>query len=743
VPPDLVVDSVTVGSPVAAPCPTIVIVMIRNAGQHPASYPFDVCLDVAGSATGTVLARVVKALAGPGILGPGQQLTLGFSLELPCLPQAWIRATADCSFKVVSNLRSNPTKAIQVGAISSAPWLTTELHIGIAETGGIVSWNPPSLCAGQTIAFQVTVTNRGCADAPATITDLVITDQAGQIVDNPGWPTPPLQAGASATFTHQLMSLSPSITSLTASVCADVGSSVQGQCDRAQLCRTITLPVSTTSGAPQLTISVGTPVHPKETLDLAWSVQNDCSDLGTITARLLFAGAEIHSRTQPIKPKGSGGEQLSGFEVPLTVPGSVWSIGTKQLELRVEGSGAVKGPFSAFAPIQVIPESVGSTWWAWPPAGGESWHQTYLVGGTLVNRGSARMTPTAITIREHPTAASDASEDIVRAVLTPLAPIAPGRSATHNTPGIFKDWVWTGGPAWTQTGPREVDFDYTATFTLVDEFGNAYAAATSSVFGIGVFVPEPKWTLQLAALAEFVLAVVLLAMAVVLGIAAVFNPALLPLAFATATAGSLLLGLSTWHGAQALDPPSPDFRYEERVIVTPAASLELPPEAPPWLESLRMVCELLERGRAGHEAMTRIHAKILGAHVDGAVEPLALLARDYRAAVDVVRRSADLLPDATTATARLMDEDEAFRPGSLPEALDAWRHDPKRAKDLWRQAQLRDDDLALIEGGERELETVPDSVQAALMELGSIAVGLADAVALEAETVLALTGPER
>jgi hypothetical protein len=174
-----------------------------------------------------------------------------------------------------------------------------------------------------------------------------------------------------------------------------------------------------------------------------------------------------------------------------------------------------------------------------------------------------------------------------------------------------------------------------------------------------------------------------------------------------AVVGFALWGLAIWHKAQADDPPVPDFGYDERVQVVPAVHDLRRGDAPPWAEPMAVMLNLLERARAAQEALARIHAKILGARIDGATEALRVQAADYRAALarlravaaeveNVAALAAEQLAADERMSAEQLDADlEALRSGAMLEAARrAWRDNglPEEAfEDLHRRiAQLED-----------------------------------------------------
>jgi hypothetical protein len=274
-------------------------------------------------------------------------------------------------------------------------------------------------------------------------------------------------------------------------------------------------------------------------------------------------------------------------------------------------------------------------------------------------------------------------------------PLAPGGATILSVSSLFKAWIWIDPITFALSGPTSVPFTYlAASATLTDEFGNAYPPLTSPTLTVTVAVSAAKLALRAQAAAELKAAAAALAAAV--GV------------FSLAAIGAFALwGLAIWHKGQADDPPVPDFRYDERVRVEPAVHELDREDAPPWAAPVAAVLNLLERARAAQEALGRIHAKILGARIDGAAEALRLQADDYRAALARLQAAAaelgnaaalaaeELATDEGMSAERLAADLEALRSGAtLDTTRQAWRDNrqPEEAfDDLYRRvAQLAD-----------------------------------------------------
>jgi hypothetical protein len=278
---------------------------------------------------------------------------------------------------------------------------------------------------------------------------------------------------------------------------------------------------------------------------------------------------------------------------------------------------------------------------------------------------------------------------------------------------------------------------YTATFNLTDEFGNVYPPQTSATPLVMVVSVSPsKLSLQSQAHTFAIAALGLALFAVFLYF---FNT--VAAAIAAAAAGAML-GLSIWHGAMALDPGVPDFDYSVTVAITVPESFSIPAEAErPSLLALRALIELLNRGRAAYEAMGVIHKKAMGAYVDAAADSLRSQLTDYRRALGMLQRIANLLPDTVAEAERALIEDQAYDPDRFREMLESWRREgdlPDNIREVWQTAQLPEEGLQQLEALIRHVDTFPDLPTVILRRISSAFSDFVHAVDAESREVLNL-----
>jgi hypothetical protein len=752
-PSDLTVGTITVVSPPAspppvAPCPTPVDVEVVNLGPDPAPLPIDVCLQVSASSDGPFTAGyIVVTRDGEGLqLAKNASVTVRFMVSFPCGGQAWLRATADCLLKVPGNAHTNPSKTVPVSPLGAAPWLATEVRLGLRDSMGGTTWDPKELCPDATLVVEGKIRNIGCAPAPGSVTDMELTNPAGGVIASAKRVTPAIAAGTSTTVTFLTSIASPPLApqpaSVTATVTADSSSppSVTGQCDRSKLSRSVTLPVSqpTAGTAPKVSFSVDGSIVPGQAPSVTWSIVNGCADLGAVRATIRFSGSVIYtSQVFPVAPFGTTGEQ--GVAIPKVTDPAIASafnlIGTHTLDLRVDAFGKDPGPYQASATLTVKPDAVGPSWWTWQgPITTALWKLAFPVLGQLVNNGVASFTPVAINIRERPGPAPGTGAG----VLTPAdpfskSPLPPGSSLTNlGLDSVTKSWSWTGEPDWSLSGPTSLSFVYTAEFDLNDEFGNVYSTVVSGTRTMTVTVGAVKLGFQTAANSQAIAAAGAAAFAAAVALA---NPVAAGVALELAF---LMWGLSIWNGAKALDPPAPDFDYDERVELS-VAPVRVPAEAGPAMVALGQVTELALRAQAAGEALDRIHRKLLGAWVNNATDALQAQADRYEEVLQILVRAASLLADIVGEAAEAVRQDAAFAPAQLEDAARRLRDDdvPAELRDAARQAGLPDDALPTLVQAAARLEAAPDL--AALV--GTLATALrtiADETQAAAPAILAL-----
>jgi hypothetical protein len=461
----------------------------------------------------------------------------------------------------------------------------------VRDSVGTIIWDRPLLCSTFDVVAAVEVSNRGCADAPPSTTELTISGPGGWLA-SVSWPTTQLPAGKKASFLHVQPLPSPPPSAATIQACADTGGVVTGQCDTSGLCASRALPVSTSSGAPLLSFTVDvSAVHPGEDVFVAWQLTDDCTDLGgAVTAAVFFGSAQLFPggapTPLPVAPLGTVMEKHRQLTVPAQLAGTLFTVGQHTLELRVTSSTTPAKTFTTTGQLTVdLPADPTVFSWAQPspigfdPTGAATGTArrgaVYDVVAAVTNFSTlTAVTVSATTITETTTAAgfTGAGASAVSPPSSPIPKFVPGPTppipAAFGISNLLKTWTWIDPITFERSGPTTVPFSYVATFTIADSFGNGYPPVTSPMLTVPVTVSATKVALQVVAALELKGAAA--------AVAAGLN---LILAFA-------LWGMAIRDKAAADDPPVPDFEYEQRVRVEPTTYDLGRGDASPWAGNL-------------------------------------------------------------------------------------------------------------------------------------------------------------
>ena len=642
---DLQISNVGLPAIVPCPCPVKIPVDVINLGPDAAmlAVPMLICLDIGVGDRPPVHYSISTAPEEPP-LPAGLVRTFVFTgIQFPCATAASVRVTADCGGSVPDNIRTNPSVSIPVVKLKPLPWLWTDLRIGLRDSTGYVAWGPGALCLGAELVVEANIRNAGCDIAVASVTELDVFDDNGQSVVSLTQGTPPIAPGV--TRTVQFASTLPAAVpgqNLTVQACADSTGLVLDQCDRQRACARIARPTSTGGGPPALTLSVARPIFPGEAIPIAWQIENFCTDLGEISARILFQGVELY-RSSAIHvglQDAPRGEELQ-ITPSGTTAASFYRIGTKQLTLEISGTGTDPGPFTTAATITVKAEPVPGTWMFTLPASGTTidWKVPYSVAGRLTNPAHAAMSPTSLALDE----TSNVGPAIERNAIPIIGALTSGAIGTEAW-SITQAWSWLAPGVWIPIGPQSGLFVYTVTFAMQDEFGNAYPPTASPPLTVAVRVSTAKLAFAATALALAEIALTLLALAF-LALAGYYTAVAAPPLFAAFGAVFTAAGAA---GLKALDPPVPDFDYHR---VVPASPLELPATLTdePGLAPVLAVVSLLARTSQLGAAMSATEARLIGARIDGDEDAIRLQSDRYRDLRDSALTATSYLPLAVDA----------------------------------------------------------------------------------------------
>jgi hypothetical protein len=713
-PSDLTVAAISPPLTLVGGCPATVSVEIKNVGDAPAWGQLHVCLlisadpewhsiDVAYDRTVTIpeydpLYPEDDLFA---ILHTTRITVVFDEVGFPCASPVWIRAVADCKSEIANNTASAPE--LTMGPLPcdlTVPWLWTKiLRVGTQDTAGAITWTS-AVCSAMTLVAEVSVTNRGCGTAAGSKGELSMIDAAGhQTVIGP-FTVPPLSGGKEGRVmvTGLLPPLAAGPQNFVLRACADITGSVPIQCDRLHLCSPdVPFFVGGGTGSPIVTVAVDTPVRPGQRPSVTWNIQNDCSDLVDVTATVEFAGTALY-KGHPVLVGllSTAGEQSTTVPSALPVPApaianGLFTIGTKPIDLILEASGPDKnqGPFTAQAPLTVVPEAMAS-WWSWtaPTSGAVfAWKSPYTVSGTWTNLGIATVTPTSLTLREHDQRDTTGTSDVTRNFTGSLVALTPRGAVGASWPTISPMFKWFETATMFPSGPYSVLYDYTVDFFAQDEYGNAYGVLTSSMITVLVRVQEYKIAAALVCSVHQVAAIFFAAMAI--GSAATGTPwgglaaaawgFMAAAAFAIAAASRLI----------AIDPPVPDFSYRERVPIAPERLLDELGDLPRALMPLRSVFELGNRLVAAVTALSEIEGKLIAAQLDGDREAFEQQRASFDEALAVVARTGSMLPTSGIESLRGLASLE-LDADAIDRVLEEWRRGgmPKELRERWPMESL-------------------------------------------------------
>ena len=460
---------------------------------------------------------------------------------------------------------------------------------------------------------------------------------------------------------------------------ADVNVDNPDQCDRAQLNPRVVKPFAA-GGPPQVLLSVvgAEPIRPGEVPDLYWRIRNDCTEIGNAEIKILFGNppTELYRTSIAIPLRHTLEEEVGPLyvNIPTAIASVFWQVGTKDIDIEVTGDGADPGPYRDSAPLHVVPEPIDATWWTWdtqafPPgtAPGEftgSWKSTYVVSGSITNRGLANMTVKALSALEHATDVPGNAEDqTVSTIRGTIGSLVPSGGSVPATWSLFHNWPWLLKGTFTEVGPRTRTFSYVANFSLTDEYGNGYptiaspkAAATVSVSAIKL-----NWLDAGGGMVMEGLAILLVAAGV--GSAGGYTWIAAAL---IAAVGAAAIVLGTIWLYNAYDPPIPDFREREPAHVDPQSWTVSEPDDE-RLHPLHTLALLITRATSAHVRAVRDRDRAWAAYLDRAesgrvqyrdhardeLETLRRLANATTAAVDEARETFDQLLNEVDAVPRL------------------------------------------------------------------------------------------
>ena len=742
-PNDLQIAGIQLPVPVVGACRSMVIVDVINAGPDAASFPLpmSVCLEVRTSSDGPPAShyKLTIPTESPPIL-PNKTRTFAFrDVRFPCAASASVKATADCDATVPDNQRTADSLTVPVPKIDAVPWLLTSVRFGLQDSTGRITWGPGELCPSATCIAEVTIRNAGCAAAVPSVTSLDLLDGANQSIATLTQNTQAIAAGSARVIQFTTTLPAAAAGGIKARACADSTGLVVPQCDLTQACAETPLLPFVTSAGPKLTLAATRSILPGEAVPISWRIENSCADIGKATARISYQGTVLYTSVPiPIglmEPE-TGEDRTIG--VAASVASSFYKIGTSTLTLEITGSGNDPGPYSATASVTVSPEPSSGAWAFTTPTPGTPlaipWKGGYTVVGRLSNPAVATMAPSSVVLSE---ASFESPAPIARVASPAFVAIAPGAFGS-GVWSLLQAWSWVVPGVWLQTGPWLRLFTYTVTFSMQDEFGNAYPATTSSAGSVFVSVSGLKIGLAASAYTLFCVGVGLVIsgfIALAGYITAIGAPAL----FAAAGAA---FAIATGLGAGALDPPVPIFDYRSVVVLRlPRVPTQLPGAAP--LSPILQMFELLARISAFIEAMSATEARLIAARIDRDQAAIDRQATEYRELRDRILAVAAQVPLAAFEAGELVRE-EPLRGGlvrvrALKQTLAEWTKDglPAKVRREWTANNLPTGYLDDVQNALRTPGFAVRPIEDLIAELAQAAAQIAVGIQDESEAVLA------
>jgi hypothetical protein len=765
---DIRVREIKVSPPVYCNCPTKVKVVLVNMGTAaPATNSldgrFEVCLRSPAFQTETGNVYRQRVLDEMNQLLPGQTMTVEFTNVI-----FWrtgkqeVTACADCQgiapaagprqFEIVNDVHRHPCLKIQVDVIPAA-WLRMEqVVLDLEDSLGNRNRNVQTLCPGGKFVAVATVRNVGCTPAQNFVARLEVKDPAGVVLlvvnvsvlavlphvplDVEFRGTVPIPNAPGAAFIF--------------SVCLDVNHVIAPQCNRLRLClATPPLPVAMAGPGPLASLIINSasasPLNPGQRIPISWSLQNDCSDVGNVRARVtLKATGDLlyESRVVPVPPRGSGGDLFAFIERPMAaaVARTLYQVGQKMLRLEITGTGNDPGPYVAESPLTISGEAIDDSWWDWDLVSSTlNWKVPYTIGGTFTNRsrGGTTLDLNSVFFREFDDDAGPPVPTGETFAAAPPGALTPNSSVGLTWNNIIQDWVWLDMVGFRVIGPFVRDFGYEATLQLTDEYGNALALVVRLDPGCGVSAEKQlfcDWMIQAAAIATAAL--------IAAGIAFAIPIAGPYISLGLLAVASAALGVALAHAYKANDPPVPDFSY--LIVAAPQPRL-VPPlleNLPSELAALRSFLELVDRITSSSESLNQGKNKLMAARIDDNPEAIQLQLEACRKSLHVIKMASNYLPAALAEILSLLKAKKALpAEDEMRAEFTKMRGQGIRAelRDLWTRNGLPEDSLGHLEALVRSTQDskVLPSVRRAFHALTDILLQLTQRTEREFNSVLA------
>ena len=395
-------------------------------------------------------------------------------------------------------------------------------------------------------------------------------------------------------------------------------------------------PISTFSNSPifnfadlDVTLFVGTPVNPGQTIVFRWVANNHSTrplDLGTISISLqlvdafgnldpsgvLFADTLSKSVSAQVVQRGGFTSGLIELGLTDEMAKRVYVVGTFQMRLIVKGTGN-DGPFqSEIESLTVVLPTIDDTWWMWTVSPTDfEWKRNYLISGSLTNLSQTSITVGVTLVELESSGAATNGTQVNIGTVMISSPVGEGQNVelTFGQFDLTKRWQWFVPGLFASTLPPDLfrRYIYSVRLDVTDQFQNGYPPFTTTQnLSVDVNVSNLKQDAQAVAVgcetAALCALIAAAAVAIEIGFGDIAAAVLLGVATALEAAAQIA-------GAAANDPPVADPLYG--LLVKPAPTFPASKaEKDPLGEFLHAVTNVV----AHVEAMGETDSRIAGAH---------------------------------------------------------------------------------------------------------------------------------
>jgi hypothetical protein len=421
-------------------------------------------------------------------------------------------------------------------------------------------------------------------------------------------------------------------------------------------------------------------IYPGQPLSVHWSVSDYSNhDLsGSYTAIVYY-------EDNVVLDMGSG---RIGDILPDHLPRLFYTVGqSRTLQIRITGPNSNQGTWStAEFIIDVVGDNVDTSIFEWRPTPfSVRWKQdSYTVGVNCNNRSQWSALSGMVTINEDNS--NTATIPSRSAFASQTISVPRTGSIIVAFPGITQNWSWFDRAVLFQTAPMTIDFSYSLTYTLNDEYGNAYEGTMSATLSVEVSVAVAKRLELAGASAAQIGALIAIAAAAIAWAAAVV---LLAIAAGLETAAQI-------GATAALDPPAPDpdFLDPVNIVSPPLPKVLWNPKSPnDFVTMLGFVNHIL----AALDAISKTQSKLMGATNAKSQKGIDIQKEGYRNILSQIADDATKLLELAPKVNLLSFANTTQK--ALTKTLTDWQKNgiPEDLHKQWRAAGYSDESWSSVE----------------------------------------------